>query len=1019
MKKCLKVKLLILIFLTGIQYVSAQGTAVNGTVVSDQNEPLVGVTVTEAGTTNGVITDMDGKFSIKLKNATGNLTFSYVGFATQTIAVNNQSKNLKIVLAEDSKQLDEVIVVGYGVQKKANVSGSITSLGSRDLHTMSTNDASQALQGKAPVYISRQSGQPGASSSIIMRGVGTLNKATPLWIIDGVPGMPLDNFNEVESIQLLKDAASAAIYGIEAANGVVLVTTKKGSKGKKAVNYNRYVKLNHALGVPETLGTQGYIDMYKARWMSNNPDKGEPTTNDIKSFYFLTPNEVSQLPNTDWVDVMFNAGIEHSHSIDISGASDRSSYFLSAMYSNDEGTFVNTNYKKWAIKARFEQTPLKWLKFSQTVNFNHSKRKHNALDWQHILRANPAMNVYDDTNPMNTGYGYFTDEFKETIDWQGGNPLESADLKDHWEKWNTAWGNLQAIITPIKGLVWTTNLTGTLSNHATSQFLYNTFGGISTNSIDFVEGKNIQGHQLDYAHNQSTSYLLNTYVNYNTLIGKHDLGAMIGFEVRESRNDDASGYAEWGIPAQDLRSTALTDHRDGTNAWSTGSSYSLFGRITYAYDNRYLLTANFRNDASDIFAPGKRSAFFPSVSIGWNIANEKFFKVEKINDLKLRFGIGEIGNNSIDKNWWRQEYKLQTNGTWLAQKTPNKDVTWEKTRITNIGIDLGAWNNAFTATIDLYNKKTRDALIEQKLPSTIGVGSNTYKLNKGEISNKGIELALSYRGSINHFNYLVSGNISYNKNKVLNIGNASYLSGGNFNRTLVNGPVAAFWGYVADGLYQTQAEIDALNAISMEKWGVAYDAGNIGPGDIKFKDLNGDGRINDEDMTSIGNPWPTYVYGFNVNLEYKGFEFNMNWQGVADRDIYNNTKQCLENMNADWNSTPDVWNAWTPNNTHTSQPRLGNATHNYQLPNSYMVEDGSYLRLKNIQLGYSFGKSIVSKMKLSKLKIYVGVENALTFTKFKGFDPEFIGNNNAEQGVYNLTQYPQSRSISFGLNVGF
>ena len=450
MKKCLKVKLLILIFLTGIQYVSAQGTAVNGTVVSDQNEPLVGVTVTEAGTTNGVITDMDGKFSIKLKNATGNLTFSYVGFATQTIAVNNQSKNLKIVLAEDSKQLDEVIVVGYGVQKKANVSGSITSLGSRDLHTMSTNDASQALQGKAPVYISRQSGQPGASSSIIMRGVGTLNKATPLWIIDGVPGMPLDNFNEVESIQLLKDAASAAIYGIEAANGVVLVTTKKGSKGKIAVNYNGYVKVNHALGLPETLGTQGYIDMYKARWMSNNPDKGEPTTNDIKSFYFLTPNEVSQLPNTDWVDVMFNAGIEHSHSIDISGASDRSSYFLSAMYSNDEGTFVNTNYKKWAIKARFEQTPLKWLKFSQTVNFNHSKRKHNALDWQHILRANPAMNVYDDTNPMNTGYGYFTDEFKETIDWQGGNPLESADLKDHWEKWNTAWGNLQAIITPIK-----------------------------------------------------------------------------------------------------------------------------------------------------------------------------------------------------------------------------------------------------------------------------------------------------------------------------------------------------------------------------------------------------------------------------------------------------------------------------------------------------------------------------------------------------------------------------------------
>lgn len=1018
MERHLKLVFLILSLLIGVQQMKAQGTTIRGSVVSDQNEPLIGVSVVEEGTTNGVATDVDGKFSIILRNSQTKLTFSYMGFVKQTISVNNQSEELNIIMVEDSQMLDDVIVVGYGVQKKANVSGSITSLNSRDLHTMATNDASQALQGKASVYVSKRSGQPGESSSIYMRGVGTLNNSAPLWIIDGVPGMPLDNFNEVESIQLLKDAASAAIYGVQAANGVVLVTTKKGVKGKIAVNYNGYVKINNALGLPKMLGTQGYIDMYKARWMSNNPDKGEPTTNDIKSFYFLPPSEVVQLPNTDWVDVMFNTGVEHVHSVDISGSSDKSSYFLSAMYSNDKGTLVNTNYEKYAIKARFEQTPLKWLKFSQTVNYNRSKRKHNALDWQHILRSNPAMNVYDDTNPMDTGYGYFTDEFAGTIDWLGGNPLESADLKDHWEKWNTVWGNLQTIITPMEGLVWTTNLTGTLNNHVLSKFLYNTYGGISVNSIDFVEGKNAQGHQYDYSHNQSTSYLLNTYVNYNKLIGKHDLGAMAGFEVTGSSNDDASGYAEWGIPAQDLRSTALTDHRDGYNGWGTGSSYSMFGRLSYAYDNRYLLTTNFRNDATDKFAPGKRNAFFPSVSIGWNIANEKFFKMEKINDLKLRFGIGELGNSSVDANLWRQEYKLQTNGTWLAQRVVNGDVTWEKTRILNLGLDLGVWNNAFTATIDIYDKETRDALIQLALPSTVGIASS-YKVNRGEVSNRGIELALSYRNSIGQLNYLVSGNISYNKNKVLNIGNASYLDGGDFNRTLVNGPVSAFYGYVADGLYQTQAEIDALNVIAIEKGATAYDAGNVGPGDIKFRDINGDGYINGEDMTSIGNPWPTYVYGFNVNLEYKGFDFNMNWQGVADRDIYNNTKQSLENMTADWNSTADVWNAWSPTNTNTSQPRLGNATHNYQLPNSYMIEDGSYLRLKNIQLGYSFGRSVLSKIKLSKLRIYMGMENALTFTKFKGFDPEFIGTNNAMQGVYNLTQYPQSRSLSFGLNIGF
>ena len=1018
MEKYLKINFLALLFLMGIQCISAQEMAVSGTVVSSQNEPLIGVTISEVGTGNGVITDVNGNFSIVLANSTGKLTFSYVGFLSQTIDVNSQSKNLRIILKEDSQQLDEVVVVGYGVQKKANVSGSITSVSSKELHSLATTDATAALQGKAPVYISRTSGQPGASSSIYMRGVGTLNSSSPLWIIDGVPGMPLDNFNEVESIQLLKDAASAAIYGIEAANGVILVTTKKGSKGKISVNYNGYVKVNQALGLPEMLGTQDYIDMYKARWSSNNGGK-EPTINDIKSFYFSTPEQIAQLPNTDWVDAMFDTGIEHSHSLDISGASDKSSYFLSAMFSNDAGTYVDTNYEKWAIKARFEQRPLKWLSFSQTVNYSYSKRKRNDLDWQYIFRGNPAMDVYSDSNPMDTGYGYFTEEFANTMDWQGGNPLESAEMRDHWEKWNTAWGNFQVVITPIKGLVWTTNLSGSMSNHVLSKFMYSTYGGIPINMVDYVEGTNVIGHQYDYSHNQSTSYMLNTYVNYDTTIGKHDLGAMVGYEVKESRNDDATGYAEWGIPAEDLRSTALTDHRDGTNSWATGSSYSIFGRITYAYDNRYLLTANFRNDASDVFAPGKRSAFFPSVSVGWNAANEEFFKAENINELKLKFGVGVLGNNSIDKNWWRQEYKLQTNGTWLAQKVPNKDVTWEKTRTMNIGIDFGACNNALTASIDLYNKETRDALIEQRLPSNVGIGNGTYKLNRGKISNKGIELMLSYRGQVNDFFYSVSGNISYNKNKVLDIGTSSYIQGGNYNRTLVGGPVSAFWGYVADGLYQNQKEIDDLNAIAQEKWGVNYDAGNIAPGDIRFKDLNNDGRINDEDMTSIGNPWPTYVYGFNINMEYKGWNLVMNWQGVADRDIYNNTKFAMENMHADWNSTADVWNAWSPEHTNTTQPRLGNATHNYDLANSYMVEDGSYLRLKNIQLGYSFNRNVLSKLRLSRLKLYISVENALTFTKFDGFDPEFISGNNAQQGVYNLTQYPQSRSVSFGINLGF
>lgn len=1018
MEKHLKAVFLILCLLIGIQQLQAQGTTIRGVVVTEQNEPLIGVTVAEAGTTNGTATDIDGQFSILLKNASSNLTFSYIGYITRSISVNNQSNDLRVILAEDSQQLDEVIVVGYGVQKKTNVSGAITSLNSRELHSMPTNDAAQALQGKASVFVAKNSGRPGEGSSIFMRGVGTMNNAAPLWIIDGVPGMPLDNFNDVESIQLLKDAASAAIYGVQGANGVIFVTTKRAAKNKISINYNGYVKVNNALGLPEMLGTQDYIDMYKARWKSNNPDSGEPTINDIKSFYFLNPSQVSQLPNTDWVDEMFSTGVEQVHSIDISGANEKSNYYLSAMFQDDDGTYANTNFKQYSIKTRFEQSPLKWLKFAQNINYKHSNRTINDLNWEYILRANPAMNAYDSTNPMKTGYGYFSKEMENNIDWQGGNPLEYAMMRDHWEKTDNAWGSLQAIVTPIDGLVWTTNLTGTLTNYDNSKFNYSSYGGISKNSVNYITGEGRMGHQFDYDQKMTRAYLLNTYANYNKVIDKHDFGAMVGFEMTESRYSEATGFVEYGIPSEDLRSAAVAqrENRDGYNLWNENSSYSVFGRLTYAYDNKYSMTANFRNDASDKFAPGKRNAFFPSVSVGWNIANESFFAGNQVNDLKLRFGIGKLGNADVPSNLWRQEYKLQPNGTWQAQKVVNKNITWEKTTTVNLGVDLGVWNNALTATIDVYNKATKDALLEIALPSSTGFSK--YQVNRGEIRNRGVELAVSYKNYVGHLFYAVSGNISYNQNEVLNLGDASYLDGGNFNRTYTNGPVSALFGYVADGIFQNQSEIDALDQQAIANGYTSYN-GNVKPGDIKFKDLNGDGTINDQDQTSIGNPWPKYVYGFNVNLEYKGIEFIMNWQGVQDKDVYNNTKQYLENMSGDWNSTSDVWNAWTPTNTNTSQPRLGNSSHNYQLANSYMVEDGSYLRLKNIQLGYNLNPSIISQLKLTSLKLYVGMENALTFTKFKGFDPEFMGSNNYSRGVYNLNQYPQSRTYTFGLKFGF
>jgi TonB-linked SusC/RagA family outer membrane protein len=530
-----------------------------------------------------------------------------------------------------------------------------------------------------------------------------------------------------------------------------------------------------------------------------------------------------------------------------------------------------------------------------------------------------------------------------------------------------------------------------------------------------VTGQNLQGTQFDYEQKISRSYTVSSYANYNKVIQQHDLGFMLGTEVSESDNVSSKGSATKGIPAQDLRSTETTSFRDGSNNWEEGSSFSWFGRASYAYDNRYLLTANFRNDYTSNFAPGHRSAIFPSVSLGWNIANESFFPSENINQLKLRFGFGESGSADIDANLWRQEYKLQTNGTWKATKVVNPGITWETTRTANLGLDVALWKNALTASIDVYNKNTRDVLIRTTLPPSTGFAD--YNVNKGKIENKGFEFALEYRKSLGDFFFSASGNLNYNENKVLELGESDYLAGGDVNRTYVGMPVSSFYGYVVDGLFQTQAEIDRLDAVAIQNGFASYN-GLLSPGDVKFRDINQDGTINEEDQEGIGNPWPKWVYGFNLYLEYKGIDLSMNWQGVNDVDVYNKLKPYTENMFSDWNSTREVFNAWSPTNTNTSIPRLGNSSHNYQA-SSYLVEDGSYLKLKNIQIGYNFTPALLSKLKLQQLKVYAGVQNILTVTNFSGLDPEFMTGSSYDRGVYRLDTYPQFRTFTAGLQIGF
>jgi TonB-linked SusC/RagA family outer membrane protein len=1011
----LKIALLLMISLAGTMQLTAQQRTVTGTVTSEQNEPLSGAAVSEQGTYNGVTTDADGNYVINLQSGDNAvLVISYLGFITQKIEVGAGTQ-VNVTLREDTQLLDEVIVVGYGVQKKSNVSGSITSVGSRDIHSMATNDLGQALQGKSPLYIVRNSGNPGEGVSMVLRGVGSFQGTSPIWIVDGIKGAPMGNFDEVESVQILKDAASTAIYGVRGANGVIVVNTKK-AKGKIHVEYHGFTRFNNTPNLPELLDTQGYIDMYKARWRSNNPNRtDEDMRNGIKSFYFSSPSEVAALPNTQWADEVFRTGREWVHNLTVSGGSDTQTYSLSGSFETDNGTVRNTDYRKGNFTAKFSQKATRWLTLNEFFDFSTNKRHPTPVEiWSGIYRSVPFMKVYDDTNPMGTGYGYFTQEFASTIDWQGGNMSEGLMMKDYWNSGTSGNALLQAIVTPFNGFVWTTEISAGLSGNAGSNFRYNTYGGVPVNSINYVTGVNLQGTQFDYSQSFNRSYNIASYANYNKSIGQHDLGFMLGTEFGESDNVSASGSATKGIPAQDLRSTKTTSSRDGVNDWGEGSSFSWFGRATYAFDNRYLLTANFRNDYSGNFAPGHRSAVFPSFSVGWNIAEEDFFTPEAVNQLKLRFGLGESGAD-IGANLWRQEYQMQTNGTWKATKVVNEGITWETTRTATLGLDVALWENSLTASFDVYDKNTRDVLIRTTLPPSTGFSD--YNVNKGRVSNKGFEVMLEYRKSLGDVFFSVGGNANYNKNKVLELGESDYLAGGDVNRTYVGTAISSFYGYVADGLFQTQAEIDRLDEIAVAN-GFANYNGLLAPGDVKFKDLNNDGTVNEEDQANIGNPWPTWIYGFNLYLEYKGFDLSMNWQGAGDVDVYNKLMPYTQSMFSDWNSTKAVFDAWTPEHTNTTIPRLGNTSHNY-LASSYMVEDGSYLKLKNIQLGYSLNRSVLSTLRLQRLKVYVGLQNVLTFTNFSGLDPEFMSGSSYDRGVYRLDTYPQFHTFTAGLQIGF
>ena len=999
---------------------------VTGVVKDENGDPIIGANVVEKGTSNGTITDLDGRFNL---NVSGDavLVISYVGYQDHLIRVGKQ-QYMDIVLSEDLEALDEVVVVGYGTQKKSDLTGSIASIKASDIKDVPVNSVEEALQGKvAGVMINKSNGSAGAGSDIIIRGVGSINGLSPLFVIDGVArGGGVDyNMKDIESIEIIKDASAAAIYGAKAAGGVVLITTKKGTfNSKPSFNFSANVGVNSLSGEYDMLHTTDYIRARQAYGQD-----------------YAMWSDPSSLPDTNWMDELFSKGLEQEYNLSLTGGSEKIKYYLSTAYNRENGIQENNYWERIASRLNVDYKISKAFTIGTRVylaRFRNSSYT-TSLPW----RTLPFMAVRNED-------GTFASAPAE-IEFSGNNPVASLYLMDFRSGKAKVDADLYVDWNIIDGLKF--NVTG--SANLGSGFNDNLAQDDYTSRTLF-KGNYTKG--LNYGEN----YTLTMTLNYaKTFAEKHDFKALVGYEAKNYIGANLSATAtDFLVDRPESFALSTNDNKSASGALSRDRFLSYFGRVNYTFDNRYLLTINVRRDGSPKFGPNNRWGTFPSASVGWKIHEEPFFKNANINwvtSLKPRFSWGILGNDAaLSSFMYTPSYtsvtmhsfdELNVSSGYSNIKVINEDIKWESIYNTDVGLDFGLFDNRLTGSFDYYVRKTKDMIYKLPTPLSAGItqrndGAQGMPVNIGHIDNKGWELLLSWRDHIGDFRYGISVNFSQNKNKVLELGlpTAYIYDGGSYPfdnsgsdrpfKTVDGQAVGMLWGLKTDGLITSQAELDALNAKARENGHEYYSAALTGVGDLKFVDLNGDGTITNEDRTFIGSPWPDLSYGFNIDLGYKGFDLSANFVGIAGRDIMNYSKAYQQSFVDDFQTTYEIFNAsFFLGNGLTDQPRvvatdpstgsiIRDPNRNYSYYSDYFVEDGSYLKLKNLTLGYTLPKKISQKLFLDHLRFYVTGHNLITFTKFSGLDPEFSGNKTAYSG-YGIYLFPQSKMISFGVDVSF
>lgn len=1058
--------------------VNQQARTVTGTVKDAKGETLLGVNVVVKGTTNGTITDLDGKYSLEVpSNAI--LEFSYIGYVTQAVPVTGRV--MDIVMKEDARNLDEVVVVGYGTQAKKDITGSVAVVDTKDLLASSGSSATQQLQGKAAgVYIG-QNGSPGASTMVRIRGINTVNDNGPLYVIDGVStrnqNLSSLNPNDIESMQVLKDASAAAIYGAQAANGVILITTKKGTQsGQPKLTYDGYFGIQKTGKKYDVLNSTDRLNLeweakannYAINGVNKLPSHvqfgtgakpvipnyltqgGANGRQDIDASTYSYPgNTMVPFSNTDWWDEVDRVAPMQNHQVGLSGGTDKGQYNLSANYFDQRGTVIESYYTRYQIRANSSFNVRPWLRFGENLTYAWTKdqgltssgAESNPYSWTY--RASPYVPVYDIAGNFAGSKIAGTGNFENVVAQQIRN-------KDNYYTNSRIFGNLWGEIDFMKGLTFRSNF----GMDYTSAYQYR----MSKKNLEFSEtrGTNNLFEQSSF----NFRWVWTNTLAFDTKIGEdHSLKVLLGTEaIRDGLGRGLSGQ-RYGYLYENNTNTwvlsmGVNDLTRVNNSWYNGefALFGMFGRADYAYQDKYLATVIVRRDGVSRFSKSNRYGTFPSISLGWRISEEDFMENTQdwLDDLKFRVGYGQTGNAEVPRATnFAYEFSTDpgttgydlggTNGTtytgYKLNRFGNEDTKWESTDMFNVGLDATFLNGKFSAGIEWYSKKTSDMLVQASYSALAGEAAKPY-INFGDMKNKGFDVTFNYRDNAGDWSWDLGLNLSHYKNEVVRLAEADDASfwgsgariSGNVTRTTKGHPISEFYGYKVVGFYESEADL----AASPIPLGVA-DRASIKPnawiGKFKFADVNNDGKVTTADRTFIGSPHPDLIAGLNATVTYKNFDFTMFWYSTIGNDLFNNNKYFTDFWLFEGNRSSTMrdksWKAGADNSNAVLPVLDYGDSYSGTNSNSYYVEDASFLRLKNVVLGYTFPKAMLQKATISNLRVYVQAENILTITGYSGLDPEYTNaslnadsGNDLRRGI-DMGGWPSTMRFLFGVNFAF